>query len=243
ARQFQQNNRFIIKGEYSGASGGSDISLGGFNIPEGSVSVVAGGQRLTENVDYQVDYSRGSVKILNEGILASGIPISISFEENANFGLFYQTFMGARLDYFYNDHLTIGSTYMRLAERPYTNKVNFGDDPIKNTVVGLDVNYQDEFPALTRALDKLPIYSTAAPSLISVSCEVAGIFPGHHSMVNSLDPEGASYIDDFEGANSSIDLRFPASSWFLSSTPTLAKDGNNNILFPESTNNTDLSRE
>ncbi len=155
ARQFQQNNRFIIKGSYKGASG-NDVSLGGYNIPQGSVTVTAGGQRLAENVDYTVDYSRGSVKVINQGILASGIPINISYEDNATFGLVQQSFWGARFDYFANEHLTIGSTIMRLTERPFTEKVTFGDDPIKNTVIGFDANYQNEFPWMTRVLDKLP---------------------------------------------------------------------------------------
>lgn len=240
ARQFQQNNRFVLKGNYKGSSG-SEVSLGGYNIPQGSVTVSAGGQRLAENVDYQVDYSRGSVKILNQGILASGIPISISYEDNATFGLVQQNFWGARFDYFSSQNLTIGGTIMRLTERPFTQKVTYGDDPIKNTVVGLDANYQSEFPLLTRALDKLPLYSTSTPSLVSLTGEVAGIFPGHQRFINSLDPEGAVQIDDFEGANSSIDLRFPVTSWTLSSTPVGAKNSLNQTLFPEATNTSDFS--
>lgn len=240
ARQFQQNNRFIIKGSYKGASG-SDVSLGGYNIPQGSVTVTAGGQRLTENVDYQVDYSRGSVKIINPGILASGIPINISYEDNATFGLVQQNFWGVRMDYFSSPNLTLGGTVMRLTERPFTQKVTYGDDPIKNTVLGLDANYQDEFPWLTRALDKLPLYSTSAPSLISLTGEVAGIFPGHQRFINALDPEGAVQLDDFEGANNSIDMRFPVTSWTLASTPVGAKDRFNQTLFPEATDNSNLT--
>lgn len=235
ARQFQQNNRFIIKGSYKGSSG-AEIRLGGYNIPEGSVSVAAGGQRLMEGSDYQVNYSSGSVTILNQGILSSGIPIAISFEDNASFSFVQQNFWGVRFDYLANDHLTIGSTLMRLTEKPFTQKVQFGDDPIKNTVMGFDGNYQNEFPALTRFLDKLPMISTSAPSLISLSGEVAGIFPGHQRFINSVDPEGSAYIDDFEGSNSATDLRFPPTSWSLASTPVDARDENGTELFPEAKN-------
>jgi len=242
ARQFQQNNRFILKGNYKGGmGGGADISLGGYNIPQGSVSVTAGGQRLSENVDYQVDYSRGSVKILNQGILASGMPINISYEDNATFGMLQQNFWGTRFDYFASENLTIGSTIMRLTERPFTQKVTFGDDPIKNTVVGLDANYQNEFPWLTKIVDKLPFYSTTAPSLISLTGEVAGIFPGHQRFINAIDPEGSVFIDDFEGANSSIDLRFPISSWSLSSPPVGARDRLGRDPVPEANNTGDLT--
>lgn len=242
ARQFQQNNRFLIKGNYKGSSGGgADISLGGYNIPQGSVSVSAGGQRLAENVDYQVDYSRGSVKILNQGILASGIPINISYEDNATFGMTTQSFWGTRFDYFLNEKLTLGGTMMRLTERPFTQKVTFGDDPIKNTVIGLDANFQDESKWLTKLVDKLPFYSTAAPSLISLTGEVAGIFPGHQRFINAIDPEGSVFIDDFEGANSSIDLRFPVTSWTLASPPVGARNGSGANIIEEGKNIGDLS--
>ncbi len=239
ARQFQQNNRYVIKGSYQSASS-SEIFLGGFNIPQGSVAVTAGGQRLVENVDYQIDYGLGRLKILNTGILNSGIPINVQYEDNATFGFQQQNFMGARLEYFLNDKLILGGTYMRLTERPFTQKTTFGDDPIKNTVIGLDANYQSEVPALTRALDKLPIYSTTAPSLISVTGEVAGLLPGHPRQINALDPEGSVYVDDFEGTRSSYDLKYPPTSWTLASTPRGATDVNGTELFTEAKLNNDL---
>ena len=84
---------------------------------------------------------------------------------------------------------------MRLNERPFTQQVSYGEDPIKNTVLGLDANYQTEVPALTRALDKLPIYSTTSPSFLNSNVEVAALLPGHPKQIDALDPEGAIYID------------------------------------------------
>jgi cell surface protein SprA len=240
ARQFQQNNRYIMKGSYKSSSS-SEIFLGGFNIPQGSVSVSAGGQKLVENTDYQIDYGLGRLKILNTGILNSGIPINVQYEDNATFGFQQQNFMGARFDYYFNKHIAVGGTYMRLTERPYTQKTTFGDDPIKNTVLGVDANYQSEFPALTRALDKLPVYSTTAPSFITASGEVAGLLPSHPKQINALDPEGSVYIDDFEGTRSSYDLKFPANVWSLSSTPKGATDKNGASLFEEADKSNDLA--
>jgi len=240
ARQFQQNNRYIIRGSYRSASS-SEIFLGGFNIPQGSVAVTAGGQKLSENVDYQIDYGLGRLKILNTGILNSGIPINVQYEDNATFGFQQQNFTGLRLDYFVNQSLVVGGTYMKLSERPFTQKTTFGDDPIKNTVLGLDANYQKETPSITRLLDKLPLYSTTAPSIVSVSGEVASLLPGHAKQINALDPEGSVYIDDFEGTRSSYDLKFPANSWSLASTPAGAIDKNGKVLFKEATDNDKLS--
>lgn len=234
AIQFPQYNRFLLKGTYKSASG-SEIFLGGFNIPQGSVTVYAGGQKLTENVDFTVDYGIGKLKIINAGVLSSGIPINVSFENSATFGMQVQNFTGTRLDYFINDKLTIGGTMLRLSERPYNTKVTYGDDPIKNTVLGLDFNYQSDLPALTRFIDKLPLISTNTPSMINARGEVATLKPGHNKMINDQNGEGNIYIDDFEGTKSGYDLRFPITSWAISSAPQEATDKYGNILFPEAT--------
>lgn len=233
ARQFQQNNRYILRGSYKSSSS-SEIFLNAFNIPQGSVSVTAGGQRLIENQDYQIDYGIGRIKILNSGILNSGMPVNIAYEDNATFGFQQQNFMGTRLDYYASPKLTLGGTAMRLTERPFTQKVNFGEDPIKNTVLGLDATYASESQGLTRLLDKLPIFSTTAASFINATAEVAALLPGHPEQIDALDGgKGAVYIDDFEGARSAYDLRSPPTAWSLASTPVEARDVNDVELFPE----------
>ena len=232
AQQSQQNDRYIMRGSYKSSSS-SDIFLGGFNIPPGSVSVSAGGTKLVENQDYTVDYGLGKLKIINTGILNSGVPINIQYEDNATFGFQQQNFMAARFDYYVNKNLTLGGTIMRLNERPFTQQVSYGEDPIKNTVIGMDANYQTEVPALTRALDKLPIYSTTAPSFLNSNLEVAALLPGHPKQIDALDPEGAVYIDNFEGTSSSYDLKFPSIAWSLSSTPFGAINRLGQTLFPE----------
>ncbi len=236
AQQNQQTDRYILKGSYKSTSS-SDIFLGGFNIPQGSVSVSAGGTRLVENQDYTVDYGLGRLKIVNTGILNSGVPINIQYEDNATFGFQQQNFMAARFDYYLNKKLTLGATVMRLNERPFTQQVNYGDDPIKNTVLGVDMNYQSEVAAITRALNVVPkIYSSSSSSFINANLEGAAILPGHPKQIDALDPEGAVYVDNFEGTSSTYDLKFPSVAWSLSSTPLGALNKNNVTLFPEAAN-------
>ncbi len=232
AIQFPQLNRYLIKGSFQSANS-SEIYLGGFNIPQGSVNVSVGGQRLVENIDYTIDYGIGKLKIINAGILSSGVPINVSYENNIAFGTQVQNFVGSRMDYFINDNFTVGGTLLRLSERPFFNKVSFGDDPIKNTVVGLDANYQSELPFITKALNKLPIINTQSPSMITTSGEVARIFPGHSRFINGTSGSGETYIDDFEGSRSGYDLKSPIMAWSLASTPVEASDKNSQIIFPE----------
>ncbi|MBI4946251.1 MAG: cell surface protein SprA [Bacteroidetes bacterium] len=227
AQQFPDKNRFKMKGSFKSASG-SEINLNAPNIPEHSVIVTAGGVPLTENVDYTVDYALGKVKIINDGILKSGTPIKISFESNMMFGLQQKTLLGTHVDYRVNKDFHLGGTALRLNERPLMQKVNIGDEPIKNTVLGFDGNYRNEFPFLTRMVDKLPFYSTKEMSTITASGEVAALIPGHSRAINSKDDKGGNaYIDDFEGSQTPIDIK-SVGQWSLASTPQ-----GGNPLWPE----------
>ena len=239
AREFPELNRFAIRGTYK-SSVQSEISLGAFNIPPGSVRVTAGGAQLVEGRDYSVDYSTGRVRILNDAILSSGVPINVSFEDNTIFSLQTKTMLGLRADYEINDNFSVGGTYMKLFERPFTQKVNLGEDPINNTIYGLDATYQTESGFITRLVDKLPFYSTSAPSSVSLTAETAWLRPGHSNAINISrnDKDGIVYLDDFEGTASPIDLMVPVQRWYLASIPQNDAN-NNNPLFPEASR-TDL---
>jgi cell surface protein SprA len=242
AREFAEFNRFTIEGSYK-SSVSSEISLGAFNIPQGSVTVSAGGQILIEGKDYEIDYNIGRVKILNDAVLNSGQPINVSFEDNTLFGFQTKTMLGLRADYKFSEHLTLGGTYLHLFERPFTQKVNIGDDPINNRIFGLDLNYSKEAPWLTKLVDKLPLLSTKEASNITFSAETAALKPGHARAINENsdqdgDKGGIVYLDDFEGSVSSIDLRTPFNGnngWVMASIPQGMED-----MFPESQLKNDL---
>lgn len=231
ALQSPEKNRYKLKGTYK-SSGGSEIPLNSVNVPQGSVTVTAGGIRLNENTDYTVDYTLGRVKIINEGILNSGTPIKISLESNSLFSIQSKNLIGTHLDYKFNKDFSLAGTFMWLNERPLTQKVNIGDEPISNVVVGLDGNYRTDAPFLTKLVDKLPFISTKEPSNISANFEVAKLFPGHNSAIGE---DGNSYIDDFEGSISRIDLRQPQ-AWSLASVPQ-----GQPALFPEASLNDSIA--
>jgi cell surface protein SprA len=223
AEQDANKNRFRIKGQYSSSSS-SDISLNSMNVPQGSVKVTAGGATLTENVDYTVDYNLGRVKIINDGILQSGTPIKISLESQSLFNIQTKTLMGSRLDYKINDNFNIGGTILRLSEKPLTQKVSIGDEPINNTIWGLDITYTHDVPFLTRWADKLPIYSTKEKSTITIEGEFAHLIPGNPGAITK---EGIAYLDDFEGSQSKMNMS-TVTQWKLASTPQGQAD-----IFPE----------
>ncbi|MCW3090403.1 MAG: hypothetical protein JWP81_1472 [Ferruginibacter sp.] len=241
AQKYPNLNRFVLRGS-ARTSGSSDISIG-YNIPRGSVTVTAGGQTLIEGADYDINYDLGTIKVTNQAILNAGLPVQVNFENNAAFGIQQRNYMGLRLDYLakntLKEQLAIGGTIVRLGERPFFTKNNIGEDPIRNTMYGMDVNYRKEMPRVTKLLDKLPFYSTTAPTTINAYAEGAFLQPGHAPQIGK-GSAGTVYIDDFEGSKSGIDLRFPAISWALASTPQNATDVSGNILFPEATLNNNL---
>ena len=230
AQQFPQFNRFVIKGTYMGTNG-STISLGAGNIPRGSVVVTAGGLKLTEGQDYTVDYNLGRVTVINQSILNSQQQIKVDFENNNQFATQVQSMYGTRLDYKVSDKLNIGGTLIHLGERPFTQKVNIGDEPIQNTIMGTDITYKTNIPWLTKGLSYL--YPTKEMSTLSAYGEFAYLKPGHSKAVNGSNGQGQVYIDDFEGTSSGYDLKTPPVAWKLASTPRNSIGPNGRVQFPE----------
>ncbi len=233
-----EKNLFVMRGEYK-SSISSEISLGSWNLPPGSVRVTAGSVTLQEGVDYEVDYGIGRLRILNPSYLQAGTPIRVSFEDNSLFSLQQKTMLGLRAEYAFSDEVNLGATYLRLSERPFTQKVNFGDDPIFNRVFGLDFTYGKESEWVTKAVDKLPFFSTKEKSNINFVAEVAALKPGHQDAIN-LDGDGQPTggvvsIDDFEGAGSPIPLGTQQIQWNLASTPNYGDAGRpSDPIWPDS---------
>src|SRR4029079_19059389 len=125
------------------------------------------------------------------------------FENQSLFNIQKKTMWGSRFDYTFSKDFQVGATILHLGERPITQKVNYGDEPISNTILGADATYRTDTRFLTNLLDKLPLYNTKEVSSITVSGQAAQLFPGHSKAVAKA---GTSYIDDFEGAITPLDI-------------------------------------
>ena len=216
AQELSEKNKFHLTGKYKGTNG-SEIRLGAMNVPRGSVTVTAGGATLIENVDYTVDYTMGTVTILNSSILESGTNVDVKLENQSTFSMQRKSLFGAHLEYEFNKDLVIGGTIMHLRERPLTTKVNTGSEPLANTIWGVNGSWKTEMQWLTNAIDKIPWITATAPSTFQINAEFAHLIPGHTKDVGTV---GTAYIDDFESTTTNIDVHYP-SYWFLASTPTV----------------------
>ena len=209
--------RYTIEGRYKGSQG-QGISLGAINVPQGSVKVTANGAQLVEGVDYTVDYMLGTVNIINETVKQSGQAINISLENQLTFNTQRKSFWGLNLERKFNEHLTVGATVVNYTERPLTQKVNYGQEAVSNTMAGFNLMYNNELPFLTRLTDKIPLINTEAPSNLNFKAEAAYLIPGQSKGINDQ-----SYIDDFEQTTSKISLKEPA-MWSIASRPEKNKD-------------------
>ena len=224
AQEYSEKNKFILVGHYRGTANGSEIRLNAMNVPRGSVVVTAGGTVLTENVDYTVDYTMGTVTILNQSILESNTNIDVKLENQSMFSMQRKTLVGTHLDYKFNKNFSLGGTIMHLSEMPLTKKVNTGSEPISNSIWGLNMAWRKESQWLTNVLDKLPFVNATQPSSLALNAEFAQLLPGHSSVISST---GLAYLDDFESTKTNIDIHYPY-NWYLASTPY-----NPSGLFPE----------
>ena len=213
AKQMAEKDKFYLIGEYTG-SAANVIQTGATNIPRGSVVVTAGGVTLVENSDYQVDYSSGTVTILNQNIIDAGTNVQVSLESNTAFNMQRKTVLGLNWAYEFSDDFKFGGTLMSLSEKPLTTKVDMGSEPLQNFLWGFNLSWKKQSQWLTNIIDLLPLISCTAPSSISLSAEFARLEAGTSDEVQSE----ASYIDDFENSENGIDISSP-SQWMLSSLP------------------------
>ena len=214
AQLISRLNKFFIRGSLQSGSS-NEINLNAFQIAPGGVSVYAGNTPLTEGADYTVDYTQGKVTIINPSILNSGKSIRVEYEKADLFNFQSRTLVGTRMEYLYNDRTNFGLTFMLLNERPLVTRIGVGNEPVRNAVLGFDLNYSNESRQLTRLIDALPLIDTKAPSTITANAEFAALFPGTSNRVQG---EGSAYIDDFEATVTPFSLT-NANAWRLGATP------------------------
>ena len=215
AKQIAEKNKYQIVGQFKG-SAANVISLDAYNVPQGSVVVTAGGITLKEGTDYSVDYSAGEVTILNQSIIDAGTAINVSLESNTDFGQTRKTMFGLNWEYDFTKNFQLSGTIQHLSEQALTTKVSMGSEPLKNTLWGINLNWRKESQWLTNVLDKIPFLHLTQPSQISFTGEFAQLIAGEAGGTQ----DNASYIDDFEGTKTTIDVTTPT-SWFISSVPSL----------------------
>ncbi len=218
--QNSRKNRFYIGG-VSVSSVASTYNIG-FNVVEGSVEVLVDGQAATRNVDYTVDYLTGTVVIRNQSFLVPGKGLQIKYEANDLFQLASKSLLGARGELALAKNTALGFTIMSLNQQTLSDKVRLGEEPISNTVMGIDGGTTLDLDFLTSAMNTLPGIKTSAPSSLSFKGEAAYVLPDPNTRKSNIAQDqhkGIAYIDDFEGSRRTIPLGINNGMWRDASPP------------------------
>lgn len=218
-------DRFIISGEVSGRSSGR-IALGAFNLAPGSVRVTLDGVALKEFTDFVVDYYSGTLTLRNQRAAAPGANLRVEYEQADIFNIATKTLAGIRGDYNLIDsrraNVNLGFTLMHYDQAAIIDRVQLNNEPVSNTMFGLDAKVNWDTPWLTKALDFLPFLDTKAESNINLGAEMALMMPTPNkrkSNITSDNNEPVVFIDDFEGAIRTISLGMNPTQWTHSSQP------------------------
>lgn len=219
ARQ-SSNDKIIITGRTRGSS--SAVYNLGFNVVPGSVRVLLNGQPLTPGVDYTVDEQVGTVRITKEEALVPEAKVDIEYEKQDLFTFASKTLLGARGEVDLGDNAYFGFTWMSLNQKTLSDKVRIGEEPISNSMFGVDAKTTIDAPVLTEALNTLPFLSTKEKSTLTLQGEAAMVMPQKSSKTSTIpsdNGEGIAYLDDFEGSRIFIPLQTAYSVWRLGSVP------------------------
>ena len=211
-------DKWVMTGKYSGDVS-STYNLG-FNVVENSVKVTLDGRLLTQGVDYVVDYNIGQLTIRNDAALVPGANLKITFEQNDLFQLASKTLLGARGIFDISNKTKLGFSILNLNQQTLSDKVRIGEEPLSNTIYGIDMQTGGDLPFLTKAIDKFT--STREMSSFSLSGEVAYMNPDPNtkkSTITSDQNQSIAYIDDFEGAKRTIPIGLSYTAWKDLSAP------------------------
>ena len=219
ARLNTAKDRFLIVGEASGSTSGNRIPLA-YNLAPGSVRVRLDGLELKEGVDYTVDYYTGSLTLLNPRATLPNANLNIEYEQNDIFNLTTRTLVGLRADYelFRGRHMNggIGMTLMNYDQAAVVDRVQPGQEPNANLMLGFDAKFEGDIPWLTRALDDLPFLDTKAKSTFQVNGEYAMTSPDPNKRVSTVASDrgkSVAYVDDFENARRYINFGLTPTVW------------------------------
>ena len=212
AQQNKIKDKWILVGKSKGSS--SSVYSLGFNVVENSVKVILNGRELTAGSDYIVDYNTGQLTIRNDAALVPGADLKITYEQNDLFQLASKTLLGARGIYEFSKKTKLGFSILNLNQQTLSDKVRIGEEPLSNTIYGLDFSTSAELPVVTKLLDN--VFSTREMSTFNFTGEFAYIDPDPNTKKSTISSDGGksiAYIDDFEGAKRTIPIGVSYTAW------------------------------
>jgi hypothetical protein len=201
------------------ARGGADrgrLSVGGFQIREGSEKIVANGRTLVRNTDYTINYEIGEVQfVAPDALFAQTTQVTVQYEENPAFAIAPTSIYGLQTKYDFGDHGTLSVIGLLQRERTTFTRPPLGFEPSSSFIAGVSGNFRFEPRRLTRLIDALPLIETDVPSRITVDAELATSRPSPNQL-------GVAYVETFEGEGGTF-IPLSENLWEYGSRPASAR--------------------
>ena len=220
---FERDNsgRFRLSLAYRLRSEGviSSFSLGAFGIRDGSERVFLGDRLLTREVDYEIDYDVGQVRLLEPDLLFASVPdasVRATWEQRSLFQVTPTQVFGFQTHTALGEKGRIDFLGLYQTERSVVRRPILGTEPGAAALGGISGAYTTEVPWLDRALDMVPGLHLGGESSFSVDGEVAFSLPNPNTL-------GFGFVDDFD-ATAQLPISLISSNWLHGSAPTL-RDG------------------
>ncbi len=215
--------RYKMRGEFQSPI--NVIELNAFNILENSEVVTAGSRTLNRGSDYDIDYEFGTVTIRESANVRPDEPVNVTFAFAPTFGATSTTLAGfsASLRPEGGDY-GLSSTWLYESKGNPDRRVKLGEEPTRTIIGELAGDYKTESVFLTDLLGRLPLYTPASRSQITMSGAVGLSLPNPNT-------KDFGYIDTFDDAREARELNLTRTAWKFPSVPTLFldRDGLTNV--------------
>ncbi|MDO4789835.1 MAG: cell surface protein SprA [Porphyromonas sp.] len=217
AKQQKDKDRFFIRGYYERSGGMGEILLGATNIPQGSVTVTAGGRQLIEHKDYTVDYLSGVVRITNPLLLEAQLPIEVNIDDPAQRFRKKKDLIGLEARWTPLKGLTLNTSLLHYGEESALPRTYLGQEEVENRMFGGAFRYDTSLPKIHAWIERISNRTHETPSQLSLQGSYAKLWS------RLKGKNGEVIIDDFDTPTPYMDLSYPE-AWHLGSSPLLRDD-------------------
>ncbi|MDH5642937.1 MAG: cell surface protein SprA, partial [Gemmatimonadota bacterium] len=205
--------RLLWNYQATGTGDRARVNLGVVQVVEGSEKIRVGSRDLVRGRDYDISYDLGNITFRNPDSLFSGpTQVHVQFEENQLFDVAPSNVAGLQATYDLSSYGRIDAMAIFRSESSIFTRPRLGFEPEALFMGGISSVLQFRPAWLTDALDRLPLFSTNVPSVLSFSGEVA---------VSRPDPSQnrQAYVEEFE-SRSSRTIALAANRFQLGSMPS-----------------------
>ncbi len=198
------NERQAMYIDYSRESHTSDTYLLRAHMVPESERVYINGEKLSKDRDYQIDYSSGSLNLLDSSEITDATQIKVDYEWMP-FAESEGVVWGARLEFTPQERLSLGSTFLSQLASPLSKVPHLGSVPSSGQVLGLDTQYDFSFNLGRPGGSSIPLQLFFSAELGKSNCNP-----------NTF---GKAMLENFESSKVRDELSMDKDAWQPGSKP------------------------